>query len=56
MSQKEKQDLIERIEFQLSNIKDQELLYSTFKELIFNFPNDSELGFIFRNLFTSNTK
>jgi hypothetical protein len=56
MSLKEKQDLIQRIEFQLSNIKDQDLLYSTIKELMFNFPNDSELGSTIRNLFTSNIK
>ena len=54
MSPKEKQDLIDKIEFQLSNIKDQDLLYSTIKELLFNFPNDSELGHIIRNIFTSN--
>jgi hypothetical protein len=54
MSPKEKQDLVDRIEFQLSNIKDQDLLYSTFKELLFIFPNDSELGITIRNLFTSN--
>ena len=56
MSLKEKQDLIDKIEFQLSNIKDQDLLYSTIKELLSNFPNDSELGYIIRNLFTSNIK
>jgi hypothetical protein len=56
MSQKEKQDLIDKIEFKLSNIKDQDLLYSIFKELISNVPNDSELGYIVRNLFTSNIK
>lgn len=56
MSKKEKQDLVDRIEFQLSNIKDQDLLYSTFKELASNFPNDSELGYIIRDLFTSNIK
>jgi len=54
MSQKEKQDLIDKIEFQLSNIKDQDLLYSIFKELVSNVPNDSELGYIIRNLFISN--
>ena len=56
MSQKEKQDLIDKIEFQLSNIKDQDLLYSIFKELVSNVPNDSELGYIIRDLFTSNIK
>lgn len=54
MSPQEKQNLIDRIQFQLSNVKDQDLLYSTFKELIFIFPNDSELGSTIRNLFTSN--
>jgi hypothetical protein len=56
MSQKEKEDLMDKIEFQLSNIKDQDLLYSIFKELVSNAPNDSELGYIVRNLFTSNIK
>lgn len=56
MSKKEKQDLVDRIEFQLSNIKDQDTLYSAIKELLFNFPNDSELGYIIRDLFTSNIK
>lgn len=56
MSNKEKQDVLDRLEFQLSNIKDQDLLHSIVKELIFNFPNDSELGSIVRNLFTSNIK
>ena len=56
MSKKEKQDLIDKIEFQLSNIKDQDLLYSIFKELVSNFPNDSELGYVIRDLFTSNIK
>ena len=56
MSQKEKQDLVDKVKFQLSNIKDEDLLYSSIKELMFNFPNDSELGSIIRNLFTSNIK
>jgi hypothetical protein len=50
----EKQDTLDRIEYQLSLIKDQDKLYQTFKDLLKDFPNDSELGQAVRLIFTSN--
>lgn len=48
----EQQLIIERVEYQLSNIKDQDLLYSSIRELIYKIPNNYDLGAAIRQLFS----
>ena len=52
MFSKEKQEILDKIEYQLSLLKDQDELYQTFRDLLKDFPNDSELGEAVRSLFT----
>jgi hypothetical protein len=49
----EQVETIEKFEFSLSLLKDQDLLYSTFRTLIKELPNDYELGATIRKLFNS---
>jgi len=56
MTDKEKKELLDKVEYQLSLIKDQDRLYTTFKYLLYELPNDPELGRAVRSLFTSNIK
>ena len=56
MTEKEKKDLLEDIEYELTYIKDQDILYQVFRQLIHNISNDAELGETVRLLFTSNLK
>jgi hypothetical protein len=44
--------IIERVEYQLSNIKDQDLLYSSIRDLLYNIPNNNDLGAVIRELFS----
>ena len=44
--------IIERVEYQLSNIKDQDLLYSSLRELLYIIPNNNDLGVVIRELFS----
>ena len=44
--------IIEKVEYQLSNIKDQDLLYSTIRELLYSIPNNYDLGVTIRQLFS----
>jgi len=48
----EQQLIIEKVEYQLSNIKDQDLLYSSIRELIYTIPNNFDLGVAIRQLFS----
>jgi len=48
---KEQTEIVEKFEFNLSLIKDQDLLYDSFKVLIKSIPNDYELGATIRKLF-----
>jgi hypothetical protein len=56
MTEKEKKDLLEDIEYELTYIKDQDTLYRIFRQLIHNISNDAELGEAVRLLFTTNIK
>lgn len=44
--------IVERVEYQLSNIKDQDLLYASLRELLYNIPNNYQLGVVIRQLFS----
>jgi hypothetical protein len=48
----EQQLIIEKVEYQLSNIKDQDLLYSSIRELLCKIPNNYDLGVAIRRLFS----
>lgn len=48
----EQQLIIEKVEYQLSNIKDQDLLYASIRELLYNIPNNYDLGVTIRKLFS----
>ena len=48
----EQQLIVERVEYQLSNIKDQDLLYASIRELLYNIPNNYQLGVVIRKLFS----
>jgi hypothetical protein len=48
----EQQLIIERVEYQLSNVKDQDLLYSSIRDLLYNIPNNYDLGVVIRQLFS----
>jgi phage pi2 protein 07 len=48
----EQQMIIEKVEYQLSNIKDQDLLYSSIRELLYKIPNNYDLGVAIRRLFS----
>jgi hypothetical protein len=48
----QQQLIIEKVEYQLSNIKDQDLLYSSIRELLYNIPNNYDLGVVIRQLFS----
>jgi len=54
MTEQEKKELLDKVEYQLALIKDQDQLYTTFKYLLYELPNDSDLGKAVRLLFTSN--
>lgn len=43
---------IDKVEYDLSNIKDQELLYQTMRELLHTIPNNYDLGVVVRRLFS----
>ena len=44
--------IIEKVEYQLSNVKDQELLYRSIRDLLYNIPNNYDLGVVIRQLFS----
>lgn len=44
--------IIEKVEYQLSNIKDQDLLYQSIRDLLHNIPNNYDLGVVIRQLFS----
>jgi hypothetical protein len=48
---KEQVEVVEKFEFNLSLIKEQDLLYNSFRVLIKELPNDYELGATIRKLF-----
>ncbi len=48
---KEQIEVVEKFEFNLSLIKEQDLLYNSFRVLIKELPNDYELGATIRRLF-----
>jgi phage pi2 protein 07 len=48
----EQQMIIEKVEYQLSNIKDQDFLYSSIRDLLYNIPNNYDLGVTIRKLFS----
>lgn len=54
MTEQEKKELLDKVEYELALIKDQDQLYTTFKYLLNSMPNDMELGHAIRLLFTSN--
>jgi len=56
MTEKEKKDLLETIEYELTYIKDQDILYQIFRKLTHNISNDAELGQAIRLLFITNIK
>lgn len=56
MISKEKQEILDKIEYRLSLLRDQEELYQTFRDFIKHYPNNMELGEAIRLLFTSNIK
>jgi hypothetical protein len=49
----EQQKAIEKFEFSLTLLNEQDLLYSTFRTLIKELPNDYELGATIRKLFNN---
>lgn len=48
----EQQNAVDRFEFSLTLLKEQDLLYSTFRTLIKELPNNYELGSTVRKLFS----
>lgn len=48
----EQQEAVDRFEFSLTLLKEQDLLYSTFRTLIKHLPNDYDLGATVRKLFS----
>lgn len=48
----EQQKAVDRFEFSLTLLKEQDLLYSTFRTLIKELPNDYDLGATVRKLFS----
>ena len=48
----EQKMLLEVVEYKLSEIKEQDLLYTTMRDLIYSIPNNYELGVAIRQLFT----
>jgi len=54
MLSKEKQEIVDHAEYQLSLLRDRDGLYQTFRQLVKDIPNDQELGEAVRLLFTSN--
>jgi hypothetical protein len=48
----EQQLIIEKVEYQLSEIKDQDLLYSSIREILYSIPNNYDLGVVIRQLFS----
>lgn len=48
----EQQNIVDKVEFDLSNVKDQDLMYSAIRELLYNIPNNYELGTVIRKLFS----
>jgi hypothetical protein len=50
----ELQDKIDKLEFYLADVKDQDLLYSSFRDFIRDMPNNYELGTVIRRLFSTN--
>jgi len=48
----DQQKIIDRVEFQLSEIKDQDLLYSSLRDLLYAIPNNYDLGAVVRSLFS----
>lgn len=47
----EQKAIVDRVEFELSNIKDQDTLYESFKKLAKAIPNSYELGEVIRTMF-----
>lgn len=49
---KEQQEVVSKFEFHLSLLKEQDLLYSSFRTLIKEIPNNYDLGTTVRKLFS----
>jgi len=49
---KEQQEVVDKFEFHLSLLKDQDLLYSSFRTFIREIPNNYDLGATVRKLFS----
>ncbi len=45
------QESVDKFEFQMAQIKEQDLLYSAFRTLIKDIPNNYSLGEVIRKLF-----
>ena len=56
MLPKDKLDVVEEVEFRLSEIRDQDLLYAAMRELVLKIPNDTELAEAVRILFSITEK
>ena len=50
----EQRETIDLVEFDLSNVKDQELLYNSLKKLVSSIPNNYDLGSVVREMFPIN--
>lgn len=48
----EQQNVVDKMEFNLSLIKEQDLLYNTFRTLLKEIPNNYDLGQTIRKLFS----
>ena len=46
----EQREIINQVEFDLSNVKDQDLLYNSLRNLVNSIPNDYDLGFVIRKM------
>lgn len=46
------QQTIDKFEFAMAQIKEQDLLYSSFRKLLKELPNNYELGAVIRKLFS----
>jgi hypothetical protein len=56
MLPKDKLDVVQEVEFRLSEIRDQDLLYAAMRELVLKVPNDTELAEAVRILFSITEK
>lgn len=52
MLPKDKLEVVQEVEFLLSEIRDQDLLYAAMRKLVLQIPNDTELAESIRILFS----